>query len=81
MNYYEIRLATNGKLIAKGNALECKRQLGCSSLDTFYSLASRSMRGINKKYNVIRLRGGDTTYPVLGKNDPIYKMKEEKANE
>ena len=75
MNYYEVYLADNGCLVARGTARECKKQLGCSSLDTFYALANRSIRGINKKYTVIRKKGGETDYPVLGDNDPIHKIK------
>lgn len=75
MNYYEIRSAATGKLVARGNARECKKQLGCASLDSFYALANRSLRGINKKYTVVIKKGGETDYPVLGANDPIYKLK------
>lgn len=75
MNYYEIYLADSGRLVAKGNAVECRKQLGCASLDSFYNLATRSIRGINKKYIVIRKKGGETDYPVLGANDPIHKIK------
>ena len=75
MNYYEIYLADSGILVAKGTARECKKQLGCASMDSFYALAARSIRGINKKYTVIRKKGGETDYPVLGANDPIHKIK------
>lgn len=74
MNYYEIYLADSGRLVARGTARECRKQLGCSSLDTFYALANRSIRGINKKYKVIRKKGGETDYPVLGANDPIHEI-------
>ncbi len=72
MNYYEIYDAQTGELLARGNARECRKQLGCSSLDTFYALESRSRRGINKKYRVVRMKGGESGYPVLGKNDPLW---------
>lgn len=75
MNYYEIYLRENGKLVAKGTARECRKQLGCSSLDSFYALVNRSIRGINKKYNAIKKKGGETDYPVLGANDPTHKIK------
>ena len=75
MNYSEIYLADSGVLVAKGTARECKKQLGCASMDSFYALAARSIRGINKKYTVIRKKGGETDYPVLGANDPIHKIK------
>jgi len=70
MNLYEIYDNKTGKLLARGNARECKKKLGCSSMDTFYALANRSKRGINKKYRVVVLKGGETDYPVLGKDDP-----------
>lgn len=78
MNYYEIYLARTGELIARGTARECKRKLGCASIDSFYALANRSMRGVNKTYKVIMKKGGETDYPVLGENDPIYKIKEDR---
>lgn len=59
MNYYEVRDRTTGELLASGTARECKRLLGCSSLDSFYALANRSIRGTNKKYDVIRMKGGE----------------------
>lgn len=75
MNYYEVYLAESGALLARGTARECKKQLGCASMDSFYALANRSLRGINKKYTVVIKKGGETDYPVLGANDPIYKLK------
>lgn len=50
MNYYAIYDAKSGALLAEGTARECRRKLGCASLDSFYALANRSARGINKKY-------------------------------
>ena len=61
MNYYEIYDAYSGEL------------LGCASLDSFYALANRARRGINKKYRVVIKKGGQVDYPVLGKDDPLYK--------
>lgn len=75
MNYYAIYNAKTGELIAEGSAVECKRKLKCASIDSFYALANRSRRGINKKYRVVIKKGGETDYPVLGKNDPIHTMK------
>lgn len=77
MNYYEIYDRYSDELLAKGTARECRKQLGCASLDSFYALANRARRGINQKYRVVILKGGETDYPVLGKDDPIYAMKEE----
>lgn len=76
MNYYEIYDRYSDELLAKGTARECRKQLGCASLDSFYALANRARRGINQKYRVVILKGGETDYPVLGKDDPIYEMKE-----
>lgn len=83
MNYYAIYSAWTDELLAEGNARECKKQLGCASLDTFYALVSRSERGINKSYRVVIKKGGEVDYPVLGKNDPLYeeyRNKGEKTN-
>ena len=66
MNYYEIYDSNTDELLARGTARECKEKLGCSSMDTFYALANRSRRGINKAYRVIIKKGGETDYPVLG---------------
>lgn len=71
MNYYAIYDAYSGELLAEGNAEECRKQLGCASLDSFYALANRSRRGINRKYRAIIKKGGEVDYPVLGKDDPI----------
>lgn len=75
MNYYEVYDARTGGLLAKGNARECKKALGCASLDSFYALANRSLRGINRAYKVVIKKGGEVDYPVLGKDDPIHKEK------
>jgi len=80
VNYYEIYDRYSDELLARGTARECRDQLGCSSMDSFYALANRSKRGINKNYRVVILKGGETDYPVLGKDSPIHKM-EEKRNE
>lgn len=82
MNYYAVYDAESDSLLAEGNARECRKKLGCSSIDTFYTLVSRSARGINKKYRVVIKKGGEVDYPVLGKNDPLYdKNRKEKENE
>lgn len=78
VNYYAIYDAYSGELLAEGNAEECRKQLGCASLDSFYALANRSRRGINKKYRAVIKKGGEADYPVLGPDDPILKG-EEKA--
>ena len=67
MNYYEIYDRYSGELLTRGNAAEC------ASLDSFYALANRARRGINKKYRVVIKKGGQVDYPVLGKDDPLYK--------
>jgi len=81
VNYYAVYDAKTGILLAEGNAVECRRKLKCSSLDTFYALVNRAKRGINKKYRVVIKKGGEVDYPVLGKNDPIYAMKGGKKDE
>ena len=72
MNYYEIYDRYSGELLTRGNAAECRKALGCASLDSFYALANRARRGINKKYRVVIKKGGQADYPVLGKDDPLY---------
>lgn len=81
MNYYAVYDAKTGILLAEGNAVECRRKLKCSSLDTFYALVNRAKRGINKKYRVVIKKGGEVDYPVLEKDDPIYTMKGGKKDE
>ena len=46
---------------------------GVIQMDSFYALANRARRGINNSYEVVIKKGGETDYPVLGKNDPIHK--------
>lgn len=65
MNYYAIYDALTDDLLAEGTARECRKRLGCSSMDSFYALANRSRRGINKRYKVIIKKGGETDYPVI----------------
>lgn len=77
MNYYEIYDKATGILIVKGTAKECREGLGCASMDSFYALANRSRRGINKTYHVVIKKGGETDYPVLGPNTPPLEKKEE----
>lgn len=76
MNLYEVYDRQTDYLLARGTARECQKELGCSSIDSFYSLANRSLRGINKKYRVVITKGGDTDYPVLGKNHILRTEKE-----
>lgn len=77
MNYYAVYDRYSGELLAEGNAKECTKALGCASTDSFYALANRSKRGINKKYRVVIKKGGEVEYPVLGEDDPVLKMKGE----
>ena len=77
MNYYEVYDRFSDELLAKGTARECRKQLGCASIDSFYALANRSRRGINNSYRVVILKGGETDYPVLGENGPDRKYRRE----
>lgn len=77
MNYYEIYDRTSDVLIAKGTAKECQKELRCASIDSFYALANRSRRGINKTYRVVIKKGSETDYPVLGPETPPRSKKEE----
>ena len=76
MNYYEIYERVTGELLAHGTARECRRELGCASLDSFYALVGRSLRGVNRKYTVVKKRGGETEYPVLGHADHTDNVRE-----
>lgn len=49
MNYYEIYDRYSGELLTRGNAAECRKALGCASLDGFYALANRARRGDQQK--------------------------------
>ena len=69
MNYYAVYDAKTGILLAEGNAVECRRKLKCSSLDTFYALVNRANRGINKKYKL-----GYTTPSVNDVTEWINKL-------
>lgn len=70
MNLYEVYDKESDILLARGTARECQKKLGCASIDSFYALANRSVRGINKAYRVVITKGGDADYPVLGEKDP-----------
>jgi hypothetical protein len=48
MNYYEIYDRYSGELLTRGNAAECRKALGCASLDSFYALANRARRFLNR---------------------------------
>ena len=67
MNYYEVYGKRSGNLLARGTARECREQLGLASSDSFYTIASRAMKGEHSIYTVKRFKGGETDYPVLGK--------------
>lgn len=65
MNYYKVMDAETGEVLAEGTARECRRKLKCASLDSFYALANRSIRGVNHKYKVEKCKGGQTDWPVV----------------
>ena len=71
MNYYEIYDRYSGELLARGTARECREQLGCASMDSFYALANR----------VVILKGGETDYPVLGADGPDRQIREKTKKE
>ena len=81
MNYYEIYDRYSDELLARGTARECRNQLGCASMDSFYALANRSLRGINRNYRVVILKGGQTDYPVLGETGPDKEIQEKMKKE
>lgn len=72
MNYYEVYDNKTGELLVKGNSRTCKNGLGCSSLDTFFTLVKNVEKGKNQKYRVVKIKGGESGYPVLGEDDPVF---------
>ena len=54
MNYYEIYDRYSGELLTRGNAAECRKALGCASLDSFYALANRARLSLIRKSVVLR---------------------------
>lgn len=58
MNYYEVYRSDSGELVAKGTARECRKQLGCASVDSFYTIVGQSLKGKYNKYKVVKMTGG-----------------------
>lgn len=78
MNYYEVYDRYSDELLAKGTARECRKILGFASVDGFYCTVRRARNGISNKYRVVVMKGGETDYPVLGKNNMIHRTEEER---
>lgn len=66
MKYYEIYHNKTGTLLAKGTARECRKKMGCSTVDTFYALVSHCKTGRNSTYRVVVKESWETDYPVIG---------------
>ncbi len=81
MNYYEVYDRHSGELLAKGTARECRKILGLASVDGFYCIVRQARKGISNKYRIVVMKGGETDYPVLGKDSPIHKMEAERYAE
>ena len=81
MNYYEVCDRHSGELLAKGTARECGKILGLANVGSFYATAMQARKGISNKYRIVVMKGGDTDYPVLGKDSPIHKMEAERNAE
>ena len=77
MKYYEIYHKESNVLLAKGTARECRKIMGCSTIDTFYSLVSHVRTGRNNLYRVVTKESWETDYPVLGKKDPVLDLTEQ----
>ena len=52
--YYTIYLSKNDEVIASGTARTCMKQMNLKSINAFYSLVSKSAKGIRKKYTVVK---------------------------
>ena len=44
----------NDDIVCSGNSDQCAAALGCKSVDSFYCLVSRCLRGTEKKYTVVK---------------------------
>lgn len=56
MKYYAIYDSETDELLATGTSEQCRRALGFSSRNSFYSVVCRSRKGTNKKYEVTVLQ-------------------------
>ena len=81
MNYYEVYDRHSGELLAKGTARECRKILGLANVGSFYATVRQARKGISNKYRAVVMKGGETDYPVLGKDNPIHEMEEERNAE
>lgn len=51
--YYAVYLRETDELLASGTSAEVTKQLKLASVDSFYCLVSRCLKGKNKKYEVL----------------------------
>lgn len=63
MKYYAVYLRKTDELIVCGNSLQCQKQLKLASVDSFYSMVSKCLKGKNKKYEVLVEEDGDELQP------------------
>ena len=52
--YYTVYLSKTDEIIASGTGIECMKQLQKKSLNSFYSLVSKNLKGVHKKYNIYK---------------------------
>ena len=54
MRFYTVYDAKDDTIVASGSASECTDQLDFKSLDSFYCMISRVLKGQNRKYKVVK---------------------------
>ena len=52
--YYTVYLNKTDEIVAVGDAEECQKQLGKTSLASFYSLVSKNRLGVQKRYTILQ---------------------------
>ena len=52
--YYTIYLTKTDEIVASGTSKECMKQLNKKKINSFYSLVSKSLKGVHKKYTIYK---------------------------
>lgn len=52
--YYTIYLTKTDEIVASGTGKECMKQLNKKTLNSFYSLVSKSLKGVREKYTIYK---------------------------
>lgn len=51
-NFYIIRLKKDDSIVAVGTANECVKTMGLSSVNSFRSIVSKNMKGVQNTYEI-----------------------------